>query len=314
MIDPGYDFVPLSPDVRRIPREAATWARRVRGTLSGQIALELTAEQPVHIGSGSKQASQRMVVLRHARIRGGPGIPGSSFRGALRARFEAITRSCAPLAPASGRKRIRSSTGIEWASLLASARTAAVLGTSCTKECCCPACALFGRMSLRSRITVTDFACASHVSFEIVRIPERFEPNLHHIGPTVLNATGDEFGVRALHGRKFALGRGPASDNRQHIEVIPPGTVLRGQLRVFNITPEELGGVLAALGCDPPSAIKVGGGKAHGFGRMLCRARCHLVDHDAPLDPAVWRQRFVASPDRWVEGEDRLVALHQGAC
>jgi len=312
--DPGYDFVPLAPEVRRIVRNAATWARRIRGTLSGRIDLELTAQQPVHVGSGSKQAAQRTVVLRHARIRGGPGIPGSSVRGALRARYEAITRSCAPLAPAMGSRKIRSSTGIRLAHFHASAQEFPVLGTGCTKECCCPACALFGRMSLRSRIIVTDFACVGDAGFEIAHIPDRFEPNLHHIGHATRNAAGDAFNVREPYGRKFNMGRGPASDNRQRVEVLSPGAVLTGQLRVFNLTPEELGGVLSALGCDPPSAIKVGGGKSHGFGRMRCQARCHLVDYDAPCDPAVWRQRFVASPDRWGQGEDRLVAMHQGDC
>ena len=313
-MDPGYDFVPLPPDVRRVAREGARWDRRVRGTLTGRIDLELTAGQPIHVGSGSKQAQQRTVVLRLARIRGGPGIPGSSFKGALRARYEAITRSCVPLAPRAGTYNIRSSTGIEKAHLRASALNTAALEASCTPEHACPACALFGRMSLRSRITVTDHACASDTTPARVRMPERFGPNLHHIGPAALDPTGNAFEVRSLHGRKFGLGRGPASDNLQHVEVIPAGTVLTGQLRLFNVTPAELGGVLAALGCDPPSAIKVGGGKAHGFGRVHCRARCQLVEYDAPLDPAAWRQAFVASPDRWPAGEERLASLHRGDC
>jgi hypothetical protein len=312
--DPGYGFVPLPPDVRRVARDAATWDRRVRGTLTGRIDLELLAQQPVHVGSGSKQARQHIVVLRHARILGGPGIPGSSLRGALRARYEAITRSCAPLAPKAGPRDIRSSTGIKRAYLLSAALTSAALTTNCTKTCACPACALFGRMSLRSRITVTDFACPSGTRPEIARMPERFDPNLHHVGPASRNPTGDAFEVRGLHGRKFGGGRGPASDNQQHIEVIPAGAVLTGQLRLFNVTPAELGGVLAALGCDPPSAIKLGGGKAHGFGRVQCRARCHVVAYDAPLDPAAWREHFVTSPDHWAGGEKHLVAFHRGDC
>jgi hypothetical protein len=169
-------------------------------------------------------------------------------------------------------------------------------------------------MSLRSRITVTDLACASTASFEIARMPERFGPNLHHAGSAQLDPTGAAFEVRSLHGRKFGVGRGPATDNRQHVEVIPTGSVLTGQLRVFNASAAELGGVLAALGCDPPSALKLGGGKAHGFGRVRCSVRCHLTGHDAPLDPAAWRQSFLASPDRWARGEQDLISLHRGNC
>ncbi len=118
-----------------------------------------------------------------------------------------------------------------------------------------------------------------------------------------------------LHGRKFHLGHGPAAATRQHVEAIPAGTVLDGRIGVFNLTPAELGGLLTALGCNPPSALKLGGGKAHGFGRAQCKARCALVvSGSAPLDPALWRRAFSESPDRWADGEARLVTLHRGDC
>jgi hypothetical protein len=314
----GYGFVPLPPEVRRIERKEARWDRCVRDTFAGCIDLELTAEQPVHSGSGSKHAQQRTVILRGARIRGGPGIPGSSLKGVLRARYEAITRSCAGPAPKArrdGTHKIRSSTGIERARLNASAAVFETNTEHCTPERACPACALFGRMSLRSRIAVTDLACAGGVQFEIALIPERFGPNLHHVGPARRDPSGTMFEVHGLYGRKFGLGRGPATANRQRIEAIPAGAILTGQIRLFNVTSAELGGLLAALGCDPPSALKLGGGKAHGFGRMHCKARCKLTRCGAPpLDPSEWRQQFIASSDRWPEGEDHLVALHRGDC
>ena len=80
MTEPGYGFVPLPPTVRRIARDEASWDRRVHGTLAGRIELELTAAQPIHVGSGSKQAQQRTVISSGARVRGGPGIPGSSLK------------------------------------------------------------------------------------------------------------------------------------------------------------------------------------------------------------------------------------------
>jgi hypothetical protein len=312
--EPGYGFVPLPPTVRRIARDEASWDRRVPSTLAGRIEIELTAAQPVHVGSGSKQALQRTVISSGARVRGGPGIPGSSLKGVLRARYEAITHSCAIAVPRLRHDHsIRSSTGLSKARLLASALNAAVADTSCTPKRACPACALFGRMSLRSRITVTDLACAGDARFDIAHIPERFGPNLHHVGPARKDRSGSVFEVHGLHGRKFGLGRGPAADNRQRVEVIPAGTVLTGQIRLFNVTPAELGGLLAALGCDPPSALKLGGAKAHGLGRMHCKARYYLAGASS-LDPSEWRRQFVASPDRWPDGEDHLVALHRGDC
>lgn len=168
-------------------------------------------------------------------------------------------------------------------------------------------------MSLRSRITVTDLACTG--AFEIALIPERFGPNLHHVGPADIDPSGMVFEVHGLHGRKFCRGRGPAAESRQKVEAIPAASLLTGQIRLFNVTPAELGGLLAALGCDPPGALKLGGGKAHGFGRARCKVRCRLVGHGAPpLAPAAWRQQFFDSPDRWSDGEDRLFDLHRGGC
>jgi hypothetical protein len=306
--DPGYDFVPLAPDVRRITRAEARWDRRVPGTLAGRIDVTLTAEQPLHVGSGSKEARPPHVVLRGARIQGRPGIPGSSLKGVLRARYEAITRSCTSLGPPT-RAPIRSSTGIKHARLALS--LPAVLHDGCTENHACPACALFGRMSLRSRITVTDLVCTGDTDFALAAMPARFGPNLHHVGPARIDASRTTFEVLGLHGRKFHRGHGPATDARQHVETIPPGAELVGQIRLFNVTPAEVGGLLTALGCDPVSAIKLGGGKAHGFGR----ARCKLVPHGStPLDPAQCRTAFVASPDRWADGETRLIVLHRGDC
>lgn len=312
MNDPGYDFVPLAPDARRIARAEAHWDRRAPGTLAGRIDLALTAEQPLHVGGGSKEARPPHVVLRGARVRGRPGIPGSSLKGVLRARYEAITRSCTSLVP-HARARIHSRTGIRNARLAVA--LPAVLRDGCTEKVACPACALFGRMSLRSRVTVTDLVCTGDTDFALAAMPERFSPNLHHVGPSRINASGDAFDVLGLDGRKFHRGHGPATEARQHVETIPAGAELVGQIRLFNATPAEVGGLLAALGCDPVSAIKLGGGKAHGFGRARCHARPALVAHgSAALDPERWRSAFLASPDRWDDGEARLVALHRGDC
>jgi CRISPR/Cas system CSM-associated protein Csm3 (group 7 of RAMP superfamily) len=323
---PGYGFVPLPPSVRRVARDEARWDRRAQGTLSGCIDLELAAEQPIHVGSGGKHAREGIVVGSGARVRGGPGIPGSSLKGALRARYEAITHSCAGPPPRpwrDGKFKVRSSTKIELARFTRDALDVAALGADgdhCEPGRACPACALFGCMSLRSRITVTDLACAAGGEFEVKSIPERFSPNVHHIGPARIvpfGASDRMFEIDGLHGRKFGLGRGPAGQTSQRFEVIPSGTVLAGQIRLFNVTPIELGGLLSALGCDPPSALKLGGGKAHGYGRVRCKARCRLTGWGKPappLDPSVWRRQFMESPDRWSDGEDRLVALHQGGC
>jgi hypothetical protein len=308
----GYGFVELPRSVRRVGRDEARWDRRVPGTVTGCIDLTLIAEQPVHVGSGAKAAHQDKLVLRGACVRGGPGIPGSSLKGVLRARYEAITLSCAR-PPRTGIHKINSSTGIKKAVFRPAYPLPAACSDDCTEHQACPACALFGCMSLRGRITVTDLGCASGATLAIVAMPERFGPNLHHVGPARRDASGEAFVVSGLYGRKFGLGRGPSTPQRQAVEVIPAGTVMTGQIRMFNVTAAELGGLRAALGIDPYSRLKVGGGKAHGFGRMRCEASYRLAGTGS-LEPSEWRARFLASPDRWADGEAQLVELHDGGC
>src|SRR6185436_13937862 len=109
---------------------------------------------------------------------------------------------------------------------------------------------LFGRMSLRSRITVTDVSVDAGVTFATPEVPEAFSPNYHHLGTFRIAAGGSGrpyFEITALKGRKFARGRGPVAEKArmQRVEAIPAGALLRGAIRVVNLLPEELGGLLA---------------------------------------------------------------------
>ncbi|MGK4007822.1 RAMP superfamily CRISPR-associated protein [Sorangium sp. So ce1036] len=280
------------------------------------------------MGAGSKKLVDGDVIRQGCRIHGRPGVPGASIKGVLRARYEAITRSCVPFRPPKGSVRVRSSSGIEHARLddrlldgeVFRGRAEAADGHLC------PACALFGRMSLRSRVTLTDFSVEAQVGFDVAEIPEQFSPNLHHVGRGTLRPSregergrGDLYEVHALHGRKFAVGRGPVADNarQQKIEVLPAGHVLQGEMRVHNALPRELGGLLVALGWKRGSALKIGGGKAHGFGRIrLQHLVARLRDHagrPVAMDEA-WITSFEQSEDCHVEGMVRLLQIHQGDC
>ena len=324
----GYEFVPLPARVRRARRPEAVHDRRVPGTLSAVVSLTFVTEQQVHVGAGSKELVDDVVVRQGILIHGRPGVPGASMKGVLRARYEAITRSCVPLKPPRGSVRVRSSSGIQSARLddrlldgdVFRAKEEAADGDLC------PACALFGRMSLRSRVTLTDFAIERKAPFEVAEIPEQFSPNLHHVGRVTVRASregehgrGDLFEVHELHGRKFAVGRGPVAEKarRQKIEVIPKGHALQGTMRVHNALPWELGGLLVALGWKRESALKIGGGKAHGFGRIrLQHLVAHLRDHaDRPVGlDETWLTAFERSEDCHTEGMARLLEIHQGDC
>lgn len=343
----GYEFVPLPREVARRERPEAAWHQRCEGTLSGTLRVTFRAEQPVHVGSGQKRLREGKVVRAGARIQGQPGVPGSSLKGVLRSRYEAITRSCVQAPPARKPHKVRSTThpDIKHAELTAQARGEAAFG-ACDDRLRCPACALFGRMSLRSRISVHDLACAADATFQIAPIDPQFGPNLHHVGKyTIADARppgqNGLFQVHRLYGRKFATGTGPAGDRpqralpdherrsagrtREHaqqpqqwIEVIPAGTAITGELRLHNVLPAELGGLLATLGRTPASALKLGAGKGCGFGRLrLAAIHYALRDHagrSIEADEPRWRHSFVDSSDYWGPGETELARIHQGGC
>lgn len=313
MSDEGYEFVPLPASVRRAERPHARHDMQVRDAITAAVSVALVTEQPLHVGSGFKTLRDGRVVRAMVRSGEAPCVPGSTLKGVLRSRFEAITKSCALFRPNDRPESVRSSSFPG-----ARARyTESVLRGDVFRVCgasgpSCAACALFGRMSLRGRVSVTDFVPAAAVETEVLEVAEMFSPNLHHVGSFTPR---EEYGktvleVHRLHGRKFARGRGPEAQGRERVEVVPVGTTFVGTLRLQNVTPDELGGLWAALGIDPSSRLKVGGAKGHGLGRM--RVGHTEVAHrgGVRVDVARCVAAFQQSDDRWSDGLDALVRIH----
>jgi hypothetical protein len=86
---------------------------------------------------------------------------------------------------------------------------------------------------------------------------------------------------------------------------------------LFNVEAAELGGLLWALGVDPKSDLKVGAGKAHGFGRVAVNLEESSLFDDRrkskALDGDGWREAFTTSADYWDGGAARLVEIYGGA-
>jgi CRISPR/Cas system CSM-associated protein Csm3 (group 7 of RAMP superfamily) len=327
----GYEFVPFPAQVQRCERPNAVWHRRCPETFTGTLHVTLRTEQDVHVGSGRKRMQGNDLVRGAARVRGRPGIPGSTLKGVLRSRYEAITASCAPR-PGNRPVKSKSRTheDVELAQLTPGALALPVFEACRPASRMCPVCALFGLMSLRGRVAVGDFLCEDGVAFSTAPLHEQFSPRLHHVGVARVGTSRDGapcFQVGPLHGRKFAVGMGPRGENAQlqMVEVIPAESNLRGSLRLFNATRAELGGLLSALGHGPGgrsrSALKVGAGKGRGLGRVRLRALTfELRDaggRKAEIDQATaeaWYAEFAQSPDCFADGERRLHEIHQGGC
>ncbi|MCY1071207.1 RAMP superfamily CRISPR-associated protein [Nannocystis sp. RBIL2] len=334
---PGYAFISLPERVDRQPRPPhAAHDRRHEATYSGTLRLTWLAEQPIHIGTGFKRLvgdrNARAILREHARLGDVPCIPGSSLKGVLRARFEAVTHSCFDPPKHDVRVKIRSSTFNERGITHAILNADAVRGFERTCRSpgpLCPACALFGALNLRSRLVVTDARPAAP-TLDSYTIPEQFVPNLHHVGRLRVRESDNVLEIQRLHGRKFAVGRDerPPPSNYAHaaaqrqaqpqrLEVLPVGTHLHSELRYTNLTTAELGGLLAALGLAPRSRLKIGGGKCHGLGRLFLAEHTHRPrgkHDDEPLDLDGCAHAFARSPACQAANLARLVALHGEDC
>lgn len=317
MSDEGYEFVPLPDRVRRAPRPDARHDKRVDGAITASLTLRLVTEQPLHVGAGFKTVRDGQIARAAVTSTGTPCVPGSTLKGVLRGRFEAITRSCALFRAKDRPVKVRSSSFPDARARFTRDVTDRDVFQPCSdRNGSCAACALFGRMSLRGRIAVSDFTPIEPITLGVAEIAEMFSPNLHHVGTFTPQSERGEtmLVVSDLHGRKFARGRGPETQARERIEVIPSGSALRGELRLTNVTTGELGGLLAALGVRPVSRLKVGAGKGHGFGLVRvdhfeARARFGAT---VPSVEAC-EQAFRASSDAWVEGLEALVTIHDPA-
>lgn len=334
-----YDFVMLPRQIRKEPRSQARFDIRVSNTLTGSLTLTFLCEQPIHVGAGVKRMMGTHVVRAASRVGGTLVIPGSSLKGSIRSRYEAITCSC--LMKPRPKDKIRSSSGIQFAEFkpgvldVSNFDRCSIRGYDPARTPLCSACALFGAQDLRGRITFNDLRPVAPIESEVAAMPEQFAPNLHHLGKPELKSKGggggkgrdggsdQYFEVVSLRGRKFAIT--PVTPVRapnqpppvtQRIEVIPKGTRLMGRISLINVTYEELGGLLAALGVEPMSRIKVGAGKGLGFGRLrvvsVTSSLREVSGRSFEFDLAALHNRFMGSADCFKSGLERLVEIHRG--
>lgn len=249
-----YGFVPLAPEVQRAP----TVGHEVllEDHVSGRLEYRLAAQTHLFVSSGTYALSEdlgrgvpggvvrtcyRVITVEPAgRARLVPAIPGSSLKGAVRAVFEAVTPSCV------GVTRVDRD-------LLRRTRDE---GGRCTPARACPACSVFGTMSRLGKVRFAD-ALLQSGPLRFYRLPNLYRPRLDRRQiPQVYLDRGK------LKGRKFFLhGRMAQAPDGAPAEVIAAGGVLAASLDFINLTRQELGALLFALGADQSFALKLGGAK-----------------------------------------------------
>lgn len=324
-----YRFVPLADSVRRLPRKMRpnmTVDRRVPGYLSGSVSVLFECSSPVHVGSGTKRLDGASIIRETVRSAGRLTVPGSTLKGAIRSRFESISRSCCLFQPPGSRfparLRSRSEPNIREGRLHPTVLNEPVLTRCGERAGICPACALFGFQDRgsgqRGRIAVEDFLASLDAEAETLNLPEQFAPNLHHLGEARVVTEGHRrvFEVRSLHGRKFATGDAPLEGASLPVEVIPRSTRLSGRIHFSNLSPVELGGLIIAASLDAGSYLRVGAAKGYGWGAIFIPApNCidwRIYDELRRSQPeaiADWTAAFRASEDCWSEGASRLTQI-----
>ena len=313
----GYGFVPLPDTVARREREQARFDRHAPGCMGVVIDLEYVNLEAVHVGSGFWTLHANQAVRSIARSGEHPVLPGSSMKGVLRARYEAITRSCAGRRAPKGAMlgdRLPSRTFPGHRVEFSQAVKDHPVFTVCRPPQLCPACALFGQMSQRGRVAVHDFAAAAS-SVKRAELPKRFSPRPHHLGSFEPPGTTGRIVVHTLHGRKLHEGSAPRPEGRgEAAEVLAPGTRITGRVVCSNVTNAELGGLMSALGVSPQTELKVGSAKAHHYGRLaLAGVSVDVVRRPRGFQEDGFFARIVegfhTSEDYWAKGERALIRL-----
>ncbi len=307
----GYRFVPLPDEVHRQPRPHARHDQHEPGTV--KVVLELTYEvaRPIHVGSGHWTFRGRTPVRMATQSSGRAVIPGSTIKGVVRSRYEAITKSCCIGRAPRDRKLSRglpSRTYPEYTVVFDDeVRRHPVFKPCKANSDLCAACALFGLMSLRGRVVFRDLLAPANTSYELAKLPLRFSPRPHHLGKFTSDHSRERLTVTKLRGRKFYSGNLTKFDGgSESAEVLPIGTQLTGTVACTNVTAAEFGGLLTALAFIPASILRVGSAKAYSFGSLKPVRIGTLVGEfpDGFVEHA--RTAFESSPDYHHVGKHRL--------
>ena len=255
------DFIPGQPQ-----RQAGVGHEALHvATISGRFELYLIARTPVQVASGSfdvaktKQgeeiAAQGSSIQRYSAEGGKVSkqllLPGSSLKGMVRNLLEMISPCCVATVANTLRRELPS----------ALARCSKV-------DQLCPACRLFGMSgsgteNYQGQISIED-AILVDGGPVLARTPLLWTPA----------DGGRRFPERYLRGniargRKLYYPSLPATGADARI-ALKQGSTLRTQFHFTNLTPAEMGLLLAALGLHPDYRFipKIGGGKPVGLGSV----------------------------------------------
>ncbi len=284
----GYCYIPLPKPEQVVKERVISHARFDNHRCSGKIICLLTAQAPIHIGSGvfelgtdAGYRDYQGVVKGLIKDNGIPIIPGSSLKGAIRSVAEAISYSCflerrSDFKPCQVEKETDSA---------------------------CVACGIFGAMGYMGRIGFTQAVPVfqtqngwetmdkptylEHKPDEPVKVialwgprrpptfGRRFYPHISYLDDAFWTShLKNKLDITAIKDRRgHVIGRYDKEEFMKQkalepYDFIPPGLHLQFQLKFENLEEKELGLLLSAMGIKNSTSFSpsLGGSKPFCFG------------------------------------------------
>jgi CRISPR/Cas system CSM-associated protein Csm3 (group 7 of RAMP superfamily) len=307
-----YDFVSL-PSRPRQEAEVVPHDRYSDQLLSGTLTLVYTTTSPLHVGSGVfEQAADcgleggSMPVRGIVRSRGRPVLPGSGWKGAVRSRFEAITRSRLAVVGTFGREpafkvpdvlRSREAhhrVSISDRRVTDDLKPLGVLRRDHLdiapdrvtvkghRDQLSPAESLFGCMGYRGRVHPNDGIIEGPAATAPLQVAPLDSPVMHRLAmPGKLNKSGSgSLTISQVEGRKQYYdgdvvserqieGRNREGAPSEYVDHVPAGCTLTIEIHVESLSLAEFGALLVSAGYSSDTGIvRFGGYKPVGLGRV----------------------------------------------
>ena len=289
-----YDFVSL-------PAQAAHGIavghdRYPADLLTGGMTFVYEILTPLHVGSGVFEtagqcglAGDDQPVRGITRRLGQPVLPGSSWKGAVRARFEAITRSRLGVATRAPKvdsvklpealwpdKTRRAKVNIELRDPRLNLLRPVDVYTPLTDFS--PADALFGAMGYRGRIHPSEGVIEGPRMERPLSVPPLESPAAHRLAkPGAARQVRDSIEISEVEGRKFYYdgpllqGRsrpGDAGTVWEAIDAVPATARITIYVHLESVTEAEIGALLVSAGHGENVGImRFGGYKPAGLGK-----------------------------------------------
>ncbi|HEX3556916.1 MAG TPA: RAMP superfamily CRISPR-associated protein [Thermoanaerobaculia bacterium] len=302
-----YDFVSLPEQPAR--GQAVGHDRFFADRLTGRLTLVYETLTPLHVGSGVFETAAQCGLTGGAtpvrgivRKLGKPVFPGSGWKGAVRARFEAITRSRlgqetrlskvedwklpGELRPGGGKVKVD----------LTDRRVTDTLrpgtvnrgfrepddGVREKINQLSPAEAVFGVLGYRGRVHLSDGVIEGPAAREPLTVPPLEGPAAHRLAkPGAARKTDDgRVEISEVEGRKFYYD-GPLLQSRSKkgeedwrpvkelIDSAPAGCTITINVQVESLTEAELGALLVSAGWgEGVGIVRFGGYKPAGLGKV----------------------------------------------